>query len=266
MNKSSTRRSLIVKNLSIILLSITGLLAACGGVTSTTPNSTTTTTIGNTTTTSLGVLLTKAESIAYESCKIWRENEFMMFDNLSAAYPYSDNAQHLMIAISGAIRAKKEMKSAAMIDPSYSIYVSSIDEWIPYLWRDYNEAKSGKHSSYNPNQPFGAKFDELCTSFGVYPSQKGKLPPIDYIPKYPTSTPLNGARRVCHEVFFISPDKVVYNGKEAFNLYECDQVAQTVADQSDSYQSAFDEMKSQVFSRYDQWCWYQDCKSRWDIM
>jgi hypothetical protein len=91
-------------------------------------------------------------------------------------------------------------------------------------------------------------------------------PPINYVAREPQPTPLNGARKVCHDVFFISPDQVVFYGKQAFTLDECDRLAQEVAAYSDSFQSAKDEMMNRVFGRYDQWCWYQECKSRWDVM
>lgn len=208
---------------------------------------------------------TKALAIAYDACKTWRKTEIAMLDNLTAAYPYSDNARHALIAYAGASSAKDIMQQAATVDSSYSVYVSSLTKWIPFLWRDYDNAKKGRGSDYSDSEPHGAKFHELCTKFGIYPSSPGMYPPIEYVAKEPNPTPLNGARKVCHDLFFISPDQVVFYGKVAFTLDECDDLAQSVASVSDSYLTAKDEMKLRVFSRFDQWCWYQDCKSRWDI-
>jgi hypothetical protein len=208
----------------------------------------------------------KAQQIAYESCKVWRQTQFDMLNNLVAAYPYSDNARHALIAYGGASNAKDTMQRAASIDSSYMIYVSSLEKWLPYLFKDFQESKSGRSSSYNSNEPSGTKFHDLCAKFGIYPSTPGMYPPINYVAREPQPTPLNGARKVCHDVFFISPDQVVFYGKQAFTLDECDRLAQEVAAYSDSFQSAKDEMMNRVFGRYDQWCWYQECKSRWDVM
>jgi hypothetical protein len=207
----------------------------------------------------------RALAIAYDACKTWRKTEFAMIDNLNAAYPYSDSARHALIAYGGALSARDTMREAAIIDESYSLYVSAITKWIPFLWRDYKEAKSGRSSAYNSNEPSSGRFGELCAEFGIYSSSPGLYPPIDYVIVEPSPTPLNGARKVCHDLFFISPDQVVFYGKQAFTLNECDNLAHEIANFSDSFQNAKNEMISRVFGRYDQWCWYQECKSRWDI-
>lgn len=222
------------------------------------------TTVAETTTTVENPAI-RAQAIAYDACKLWRQTEFAMIDNWSAAYPYSDKAQHNLIAHDGALRAKDKMMQAATLDASYQVHVNSLDKWIPYLFRDVMDARAGREPSSSANDPSGSDFHALCTWFGLYPSSPGLYPPMNYVAKPPAPTPLNGARRVCHEVFFISPDKVVFYGNAAFTLDECDELALSIANNAASFNEAKEEMLNQVFAYYEKWCWYRDCKSRWDI-
>jgi hypothetical protein len=207
----------------------------------------------------------EAQRIAYDACKIWRQAEFDMLDNLEAAYPYTDNAQHNLIAHDGALRAKDKILQAVALDASYTVHANSLEKWIPYLSRVVMDARRGR-DSYSPNDPRGSDFHALCTWFGIYPSSPGLYPPINYVPKKPALTPLNGARKVCHDIFFISPDRVVFYGKVAFTIDQCDELAISVEDYTFTFNEAKEEMINRVFSYYDKWCWYRDCKSRWDIM
>ena len=222
------------------------------------------TTVVETTTTVENPII-KAQEIAYDACKIWRQAEFDMLDNLAAAYPYTDNAQHKLIAHDGALRAKDKMLQAVALDTNYTVHVNSLEKWIPKLFRTVMDARQGK-DSYNPNDPRGSDFHALCAWFGIYPSSPGLYPPINYVPKEPAPTPLNGARKVCHDIFFISPDRVVFYGKVAFSLDECDELALSIADYAYTFNEAKEEILNQVFAYYDKWCWYRDCKSRWDVM
>jgi hypothetical protein len=224
---------------------------------------TTTTTLPRTTTTRPARIV--AEELAYESCKTWREAELQMGDVFFGAYPYVNEAQANLMMFSMATRAKSEMEAAAAVDASFRVFSKSIERFAQVLWEDYQVSKGNRRPGSN-DETIGSKFFDLCTDYGIWPSSPGKFPPIEREPRKPEQTSLNGARKVCQDVFYISPDGVVYDGNDSFTLNECDALARSVAQSAESFSDARSEMKRRVFGWRDSWCWGRICRGRFDVM
>jgi hypothetical protein len=222
------------------------------------------TTVFEITTTTLSIA-DEALTVAYDSCKNWREHELVLGDILFASYPYTNEKETNFRTFLVVNRSLALMKQAADLDKSYSIYVTSLQKWVPEFWAEYQESLGAKPRPFDPNRPAGTMFSNLCADFGLWPSHPGRFPPIDREPDRPEPTALNGARRVCYQVFYQSPDEVVYYGDEAFTLQNCDAMANQIAGRTLDYQDAFDQMIDAVFQWRDSWCWGRNCIGRYDV-
>ena len=211
------------------------------------------------------LMIDSAADIAYQSCRSWRLTEIQAFNHLIAAYPYSNQVKQDLIAYAGAGNARDIMKRASALNPAYSKYVTSINKWIPYLFQQYREDMGARETPYNPNQPFGKVFHQLCERLGIFSSKSGMKPPIPVVWNHPLSTPINGARRFCYKLFYVSPDGMLYSNNVGYSLRECDALALQVASQMGTYAAAFLTMSQKIFNNRDEWCWGRNCQSKWDF-
>ena len=196
----------------------------------------------------------------YSACKIARRAEFDMGYVLFSDYPYSNEKNQLMIAVMGARDKLPLVRSAAKTNPVFQSAVKAAEQDLKTstaLWQSWPK------EPWTPKPDFS--FDHWCGYFGVYDSTPGLLPPISWTKPKRSLTVLNGARGVCKQLFWGSPDRVMYSGYDSITLMECDAEASRVARRATDYRGAKDMMLEYVFEWNEVWCWGRDCLTRDDL-
>jgi hypothetical protein len=107
--------------------------------------------------------------------------------------------------------------------------------------------------------------DNWCSYFGIYEPHPGLFPPINWIrPKFPITT-LYGARGVCKDLFWKSPDQVIYSGNDSISQDECDRKATRISQSAFDYDDAKELMLDYLFNFRDYRCWGKNCLTRLDF-
>jgi hypothetical protein len=201
---------------------------------------------------------------AYTACK-----EYQTFNQIALNYSnqmsrYYNYVDILAVREIWYRQAATTMKQAAQLNPVFSDGATAADASAKAAATSVARARAGK-DEYAPSR-LDDRFNDWCAYLGVWERHPGIFPAVRLtIPSLPM-TAINGAKSVCQDLFYGSPDGTMYSGYDKTTLGTCDKLARRVADLSDTYQQARDSMVDLVFGNgRESWCWGTKCKTKWDF-
>ena len=207
---------------------------------------------------------TAGVNTAYSACKSKRTAE----QNVASLYGQMDKywnaTDYWLVQLFHIKSAAESMKQASLQNKIFQKGAISAKAMYEFFSKSYILSISGKE---NNSKMYSFDFDNWCGLFGVYSSHVGMFPPIEIRQRNIPSTPLNGAKLVCQNLFTIAPHgQLLYSGNDSISLDDCDRNARNTASSSYSYSDANQKMKRIYFTNHDFWCWGRNnCVTEGDV-